>query len=102
MIPKGLIPMNDFVPDLRKNFDLELIESKSSHVIISAVPKDADAGYKLELLVSSQTWIIQEVKFLSETAEVKTLFSRLEINPATTSDLFSIKVPKGVEVIPLN
>jgi outer membrane lipoprotein-sorting protein len=104
MVPKGFVPLNDFTADLKKNFNLSLVpgNSKEGRVGVNAVPKDASSGYRLELGVSDKTWLVEEVRFISDTADVRTLFSRIEQDPAVADNLFSIAVPKGVEVIPLN
>jgi outer membrane lipoprotein-sorting protein len=47
-------------------------------------------------------WLVEEVKFVSDTAEIITSFSNIEKDPMVAENLFSISVPKGVEVIPLN
>lgn len=104
MMPKGFVPINDFATDLKKNFDLSLLSKndQKGRVGLTAVPKDKSAGYRLELGVSSDSWLVEEVRFISDSAEVRTQFTRMEENPPADATLFSMDAPKGVEVIPLN
>jgi outer membrane lipoprotein-sorting protein len=104
MVPKGFVPLNDFAADLRENFNVSLVPVgvKEGFVGLKASPKIENAGYFFELLVSPQSWLVEEVKFVSDTAEIITSFSNIEKDPMVAENLFSISVPKGVEVIPLN
>jgi len=104
MVPKGFVPLNDFVADLNKNFDLTLAakSSEPGQVQVNAVPKDADAGYRLELAVSKTSWLIEAIKYISDSAVVVTKLSMIEINPPHPDGFFKLKAPRGVEIISLN
>ncbi len=104
MVPKGFVPVNDFTQELKKNFDLSLAPKnlRDSLVRLNAVPKDRSAGYRLEIGVSSTSWLVEEIRFVTESADVKTFFSKIEVNPADERGDFKLEIPKGVEVIPLN
>jgi outer membrane lipoprotein-sorting protein len=66
------------------------------------VPNDGDLGYQLELKISTENWQLARTSYRSETAEVVTDLSNVEVNPSTSPATFKLDLPKGVEVISLN
>lgn len=103
-MPKGMVPFSNYVADLRQNFDLKLLESAGAQdeVRILAEPKNRDLGYKIELTVSTLSWLPVKTIYSSESAEVRTQLSKHQVNLATPESLFRFSVPKGTDVIPFN
>ncbi len=103
VMPKGMVPLSNYVGDLRKNFDLSLVESDvSNEVRILAEPKKKGLDYKIELTVSTELWLPIKTFYSSGSAEVRTLLSKHQINPSTPESVFRFSVPKGTDVIPFN
>lgn len=103
VLPRGLIPLENYVADLRKNFILSMAEQVDANMIrIHAVPKNKGLGYRLELLVSSDSWLPMESVFISDSARVVTRWSEYKVNPQITEDSFHFVPPHGADVIPLN
>jgi chaperone LolA len=103
MLPKGMVPLNNYVADLKKNFQLTLMPTADAgFAVIQAVPNDGDLGYQLELKISTENWQLARTSYRSETAEVVTDLSNVEVNPSTSPATFKLDLPKGVEVISLN
>lgn len=105
VIPKGMLPVNDYVKELKENFSLSLMEKnkKSDDLVqLKAVPKDEFAGYHLELFISTSVWFPIKTRFISDTAQIETNLSNFEINPNFKNDIFTFTPTKGIEVISLN
>jgi len=102
-VPKGLLPLNDYVSALKNNFNLKLVEKTESPgtVTLRATPKNENVGYKMDLAISVQTWLPFETRVRTESAHVVTTLDEVKIDPITTRDTFSFRPPKGTDVIPL-
>lgn len=104
-LPKGMIPFNNYVADLQKNFNLVLDQEKKNvedEIQIVAEPKNKTLGYKMRLTVSTHSWLPVKMVYLSDSAEVETLLSKHQVNPSIQDSVFRFTVPKGTDVIPFN
>lgn len=105
-VPKGLVPLQDYVRELRENFDLSLGTGTGSEtkeaVWIQAVPKSPDTDYTLDLLVSTDTWLPFRTTYRSQSARVETWLSEMVVNPQTKEGAFRFKPPPGTDIIRLN
>jgi outer membrane lipoprotein carrier protein len=105
VVPKGMVPLGNFVQDLKKNFNLKLLESvdnEAKTLTLRAIPKDANSGYTIDLLVSTENWMPVSTIFLSETARIVTTLQNIVLNAPVNDENFIFKAPKGTEVIKLN
>lgn len=102
MLPKGMLPLDNYVADLKGNFNLTLGEFKADNVTISALPKNKNLGYRLELVVSTDSWLPVKTYYYSDSARIVTSLEKPEVNPSVPDDVFKFRVPKGVDVIPFN
>jgi len=104
-MPKGMVPLNNYVTDLRENFNLSLAAGASDpagDVRILAEPKNKELGYKIELTVSTESWLPVKTIYVSDSAEVRTLLSKHQVNPSAPDSVFRFSAPKGTDVIPFN
>ena len=104
-LPKGMIPFNNYVADLKKNFDLSLDSTQSNvpgEILVLAEPKNRADGYKMCLTVSDESWLPIKTVYVSDSAQVETVLSKHEVNPAISDSVFKFTVPKGTDVIPFN
>ncbi len=102
--PKGLVPMDNFVRELKSNFSLKSKngdQAGRSDFWILAEPKDSELGYRMELLISTSTWLPVKTVFQSDTARIVTELLNTKINLDIPSQSFRFLAPKGTEVIPL-
>lgn len=106
LVPKGMLPWQNYVTELKKSFDLSLVEGdvgrKFDGVVLKAVPKNQSAGYELELDISTETWLPQRTLFVSGSAKIETVLSDIEMNPKIKKDIFQFEPPSGTDIIPLN
>jgi len=105
VLPKGLVPLNDYLGDLKKSFNLRLMESSSlqeGEVGISAEPKDKRMDYQLELIFSTDTWLPRTTIFKSVAAKIITKISHVSTDQSYSEQFFRFSPPKGTEVISLN
>ncbi len=107
LLPQGFVPFHNYVNDLKKGFSLSLkgpskADAGASTVRLRAVPKEADLGYELELVLSTESWLLSQTIFTSGSARVVTTLSKLEVNPFISEPAFEFKPPAGTDVIPLN
>jgi outer membrane lipoprotein-sorting protein len=102
-MPKGLVPLNGYVSELEKNFNLSVIASSDTdHVTLDATPIDPQLGYKLQFVFSTRTWLPTKTIYVSDSARATTSLSHVAINPADVARSFQFSIPKGATVIPLN
>lgn len=105
-IPRGLVPLHNYVAELEDNFDLSLAKGTetegASVVFLEARPKVAGPDYELRLSISTETWLPVETMFLSSSARVVTTLSDAKINPTLKNDTFRFKPPPGTDIIPLD
>ncbi len=104
-IPKGLVPVGDFVNELRGQFDISLATpSKEDPAVCSltAIPKDPSQTFHLELTVSTDSWLPIKTVFTSESAIIVTHVSNIVLNEEVKQDIFSFQPPKGTEIVNLN
>lgn len=104
LLPKGIIPLDNFADDLRKNFHLRLKEQPVSGVglWLSATPKDETLDYNLELQISTTSWLPVKTIYRSESAEIVTNLTEAKVNAALPEQMFWFQAPKDADVIPLN
>ncbi len=105
VLPKGMVPLNNYVDDLKRNFDLQLKESSvdsSDIVTIKAEPRSKALGYEIELRIATATWLPVQTIYRSDSAKVVTTLSKTQVNPNVQESDFRFKVPKGTDVIPFN
>jgi outer membrane lipoprotein carrier protein len=104
LLPKGMLPFNNYVADLQKYFDLKLgaVTAADNTVELKAEPKDQQMDYHLTLVVSMDSWLPSSTRYHSESADVVTELSEVEANPDVTDSSFRFTAPKGADVIPLN
>lgn len=103
-LPKGLVPMDNFVKELKNNFLMKLKSGDPANradVRILAEPKNPELGYRMELLISTSTWLPVKTVFQSDTARIVTELLNTKINLDIPSHTFRFITPKGTEVIPL-
>lgn len=104
LLPKGMIPLHNLVAQLRDQFRVgkgPAVENEGA-VSLNAWPKNDEMAYRLELVVSTTTWLPLRTVYISETARVVTSMSDVRINPPGTDALFTFQTPKGADVIQLN
>ncbi|MCG3203672.1 MAG: Outer-membrane lipoprotein carrier protein [Elusimicrobia bacterium] len=104
-LPKGLLTFNNYVADLKKNFDLKLVDEAAGEphqVGIDATPKNKNLGYTMRLIISTDLWLPIKTLYLSETAHVETRLSQHQINPKVAVSDFKFSAPAGVDIIPFN
>jgi outer membrane lipoprotein carrier protein len=104
VLPAGMIPVKNYVSDLKKNFNLSLEEGDSSadRVSIVALPRDAKVGYQLTIAISTVNWLPVQTLYTSESAKVKTTFQNVEPNPVVGEQPFRFTPPSGTEVVSMN
>jgi len=105
VIPKGLVPIGNFVDDLRKNFELSFVEpggDNAATLTIKGIPKEAQAGYSIEIKISTQSYLPVQTIFHSETANIITTLDKVEENFQIPNEAFSFHAPHGTEIIKLN
>lgn len=102
VLPQGLIPIGGYVADLRKRFDLSLINHPGEGIRLSAEPKEKGVGYSLEVVVSTETWMPSKTVFKSDSAVVETSLTQVQLNPSVKDSEFKFSPPAGADVIPLN
>lgn len=102
-LPKGIIPMDNYVKELTTNFKMKLKSGggATSELWISAEPKNPDLGYRMEMLISTTTWLPVKTVFQSDTAKIVTELLNTKINLDIPNATFRFLPPKGTEVIPL-
>jgi outer membrane lipoprotein carrier protein len=103
-LPKGIVPLNNFVEDLNNNFVLSLVTSEpkiSDVIVIHAEPKNKDLNYSIDLYFSSVSWLPTRTVYKSESARVDTFFTDPKVNAGVSDDLFNFETPKGTEIISL-
>ena len=103
--PKGLLPINDYVADLRQYFDLSVSsdgKSRDGFIELQGSPKDPSLGYQMTLVVSTATWLPVETRYESETAEVVTKLSNFNTNLSVKDSEFNFTPPHGTDIIPFN
>ncbi len=101
-MPKGLVPLNGYVAELKKNFSLAVSASDTGTVTLDATPLDLRLGYKLQFVFSTQTWLPTKTIYVSDSARITTSLSNVTINPVDVARQFQFPIPKGATVIPLN
>ncbi|OVE76549.1 hypothetical protein BVX98_05660 [bacterium F11] len=105
-LPKGMIPIQDYISQLKKNFHLTVrspAEKKGKpNVLLLAHPKNVQWGYHLEFSISTETWLPFQTLYVSDSAKIVTHLFNQEVNPKVSTGTFRFKPPKGVDVIPLN
>jgi outer membrane lipoprotein carrier protein len=105
VFPKGIVPLNNYVEDLRANFNLRFSSSteggdRSVHVL--AEPKNKALGYRIEMTVATDSWLPTKTVYQSDTANVVTYLSKHLVNPDVKDSVFRFSAPKGTDVIPFN
>jgi outer membrane lipoprotein carrier protein len=103
-LPKGIVPLENFVDELEKDFIISFSKSDASPenvVWLSAKPKDESTGYQLELCVSTLNWLPIKTIFQSDSAKIVTELLNTQINLAIPTNTFRFLPPKGVDVIPI-
>ena len=101
-MPKGLVPLNGYVEELEKNFELKMTSSSEANVTFSATPKDQRLAYTLQFIISTVSWLPSKTLYVSDSARVNTSLSDVTINPEDAARQFHFTIPKGATVIPLN
>ncbi len=103
MLPSGLLPVNEFVADLKENFNLRLESGKNDkEVRLLADSRDPSSKIRLEFTISTESWFPVETVFDSETAKIVTALVGLETNVDIPESSFNFSPPKGAEIISMN
>ncbi len=105
VIPKGVLPLNNYVEELRTNFNLKFgsaIEKDSNNIQVIAEPKNKALGYSIEMTVAPDSWLPVKTVYHSDSANVVTYLSKHQVNPDVQDSVFRFSTPKGVDVIPFN
>lgn len=105
ILPKGVVPLNNLVKDLKDNFNLKLGpagKNPADTVSIIGEPKKKELGYSVGILVNTGSWLPVETTYHSESADVVTTLSGHHVNPLTSESTFRFTAPKGIDVIPFN
>ena len=103
-LPKGLVPLDDFVLELRKDFNVRFSQTEKSSgelLWLVAEPKDASSGYRIDLCISTQTWLPTKTVFHSDSARILTELLNTQVNLAIPGSTFRFVPPKGADVIPI-
>ena len=102
LLPKGLIPFQNWGEDLEKNYTLSVVSRKSDppqKVRLRAIPKQ-ESDVQLEFLISTDSWLPEETLYVSGSAKVLTKVMTVEINPDVPKNAFQFVPPSGTDVIP--
>jgi len=67
---------------------------------LAAAPKEQGADYRLELTLSTGSWLPIETSYISSSAKVVTKFSGFEVNPQMPGNAFQFSPPPGTDAIP--
>jgi len=104
-LPKGILPISNYVSDLKQYFDLSLSTGRGKNVdeiVLVATPKDPSLGYQLTLVMSTESWVPSETRYHSETADIATQLSEFKPNPVLKESDFNFTPPHGTDIIPFN
>ncbi len=103
-MPQGIIPVENYVEDLKKNFNLSFTEDddNDNQVHLAASPKEKDKGYELELVISTDSWLPIQTIYRSDSAIVTTSLFSMEQGPRLADDMFTFIPPKGTDIIHLD
>jgi len=101
LFPKGLLPMDNYMEGLREEYKLSLMEMPNGDVVwLKAVPKDPRLDYRLELSISTKSWVPVKTIYTSESATIVTTFTEIKENQKFSDNIFTFFPPKGTEIIP--
>jgi len=101
LFPKGLLPMDNFMEGLKAEYQLSLMDRPNGDVVwLKAIPKDASLEYRLELSISTESWVPVKTVYSSDSAIIITTFTDIKENQKFADNMFTFSPPKGTEVIP--
>jgi len=101
LFPKGILPMDNYMEGLKADYQLSLMDRPNGDVVwLKAIPKDSRLEYRLELSISTDSWIPVQTIFSSDSAIIVTTFTNLKENQNFPDNMFTFSPPEGTEVIP--
>jgi outer membrane lipoprotein carrier protein len=104
LLPKGMVPIQNFGKDLEKNYDLTVetlsdVGPSPKTVRLKAVPKQP-SDFELEFVISTESWLPTETTYTSSSAQVVTRLTSVKVNPSLSKDAFQFVPPPGTDMIP--
>lgn len=104
LLPKGMVPIQNFGSDLEKNYELSMSAVSETGdtpktVRLKAIPKQP-ADYELEFVISTESWLPTETVYTSPSAQVVTKLSSVQVNPEISNSSFQFVPPPGTDMIP--
>lgn len=101
-LPPGLLRLDTYVTELKKNYDLTLAKEGDEVANLTAKPKNNPGDHRIDLVVSRETWLPREIVYTSASAVVKTAITNVDVNPNVKDSAFQFETPEGADVIPMN
>jgi len=99
-IDLNLVLFRQLTDYIKKNYEVELVESEGDHYILSLLP-DSDEDSRLKLYISMRDYLLEKTVYMTPTTNVTTEFYDIEVNRDLDSSIFKFESPKGAEIIDL-
>jgi outer membrane lipoprotein-sorting protein len=103
--PDGVLPLQDYVADLKKGFSLSLkknTDGGEDPVCLMATPKTGRGTASMDIVISTNSWMPEKIIYRSDSAVVTTSLSSVELNPVVSDKTFTYTPAKDMEIISLN
>ncbi|MDD5687674.1 MAG: outer membrane lipoprotein carrier protein LolA [Elusimicrobia bacterium] len=102
--PKGIFNFTSTIPDLRKNYNISLIENGTEpvakyYVILLELKEKQPQSTKIRLWVSKESYLAEKTEIKTETITSTVVISGIKTNKGIKDSFFRFKIPKGVQII---
>ncbi len=82
---------------LKKRYNLKLIESTSDYVLITL--NDAKSGFSMKLFFDAEKLSVKKTELQTQSTKIITNVSNFKKNPEIKKETFKFTIPKGADVI---
>lgn len=98
--PGGIFNFSSAVPELRKNYDISLLEdAEKYYVLLLKMKKERHQDIEITLWISKESYIAEKTEMRTETVVTTVTISKIKTNKNIKDSVFRFKIPKGAQIL---
>lgn len=100
-VPEGIFNFVDSVKELKKNYELKLLEGESDSFLLSLVPRKRK-NIEIRFWILNKSFLPKKTELSAETVTIITEIKDIEINTNPKEEIFHFEPPPDVEILSLD
>ena len=98
--PKGIFNFASAVSDLKKNYDISLLdEQEKFFIVLLKLKAKQQQDIKIKLWVSRENYMVEKTAIETENVISTVAISDIKINKKVKDSVFKFKIPKNAQII---